>query len=192
MTRPHAFRRLPAAPPRHHARTVATAALAALLVACAAPTRTARGITPTAAATTFVLVRHAEKATDDPRDPALLPAGEQRAKRLAAMLAGVTLRAVYATRFRRTQQTAAPTARMHGLEVRTYDPAGPADAFARQLRTTHSGGTVLVVGHSNTVPALAAALCACTVEPMPETEYGRYYRLTVQGDGPARLEGATW
>jgi broad specificity phosphatase PhoE len=141
-------------------------------------------------AATFVVVRHAEKAQDDPRDPS--PAGRARAERLAGMLADAPLAAVYATPFRRTRATAQPAARLHGLTVTTYDAAQPAAALAARLRASHARGTVLVVGHSNTAPALAAALCACVVEPMPKDEYGRYYRLGASPGAPARLEVLAW
>lgn len=174
---------------RYRVRTLCAVVLAAGLAACASPPATHDAAAP---GTTFILVRHAEKAADDPRDPSLLPAGEQRARRLAELMRSEPLHAVYATPFRRTRATAAPSAQAHGLQVRTYDAAQPAAAFAAQLRREHREGSVLVVGHSNTVPALAAALCACPVEPMPDTEYGRRYRLTAQGDAPARLEVIAW
>lgn len=166
-------------------------ALLALLPGCASMARGPAAAVPPPGAT-FMLVRHAEKAQDDPRDPGLLPAGEARARRLAEMLANAPLRAVYATPFRRTRLTAAPTADAHGLSIWIHDPAEPPAITAARLRDTHRDGVVLVVGHSNTLPPLAAALCGCDVAPMPESEYGRYYRLRSPGAGPARLEVLAW
>lgn len=167
----------------------------AVALCCAASLAACAGLPePTPAGATFVLVRHAEKATDDPRDPSLTPAGLDRAERLARMLADAGLTAVYATAYRRTQSTAQPTASQHGLPVTTYDAAQPPAALAARLRADHRRGTVLVVGHSNTAPGLAAALCACEVEPLAESEYGRYYRLTAPAspEAPARLEVLAW
>jgi broad specificity phosphatase PhoE len=135
-------------------------------------------------------VRHAEKAGDDPRDPSLSEAGAARAQALARWLADAPLRAVYATGYRRTQQTARPSADAHGLAVTPYDASLPAGAFAARLRTTHRRGTVLVVGHSNTAPALAAALCGCATTPLGDGDYGRVYRIRVDADGHARLDEA--
>lgn len=137
---------------------------------------------------TFVLVRHAEKATDDPRDPVLTPEGMVRAQRLADSLRDTGLSAVYATGYRRTQQTAAPTAQGHGLEVTTYDAKQPASEFAALLRQRHTDDSVLVVGHSNTVPDIASALCDCPVEAMPETEYDRTITVRIAADGSAVME----
>ena len=138
--------------------------------------------------TTFVIVRHAEKATDDPRDPSLSEAGHARAQALARLLADASLNAVYATPYRRTQQTASPTAESHGISVSTYDAAIPAAQFAKQLRATYAQGeTVLVVGHSNTLPDIAATLSGQQTDAMPEVEFDRLYRIRVTTDGKASL-----
>jgi broad specificity phosphatase PhoE len=147
-----------------------------------------RALPDPAEGATFVIVRHGEKATDDPKDPSLAPAGEKRAARLAARLGREPVVAVYATGFRRTQSTAAPTARAHGLAVTPYDAAMPAADFARDLRARHAAGTVLVVGHSNTVPAIAQALCGCTIEPIPDAEYGRRITLRALPDGRVTVD----
>lgn len=136
----------------------------------------------------FVLVRHAEKAKDDPKDPTLSQAGVTRAQRLAESLAKRHVVAAYATKYRRTRLTAAPTVMSHHLDLRTYDASLPATEFARQLRESHPEGTVLVVGHSNTIPDLAAALCACEVAPMREDEFDRRIEIRVAADGSARME----
>ena len=138
--------------------------------------------------TTFVIVRHAEKATDDARDPSLSQAGHDRAQALARLLADAPVSATYATRYRRTQQTAAPTASAQRISVSTYEAALPALQFATQLRETHAhGGTVLVVGHSNTVPDIAAALSGQYTDAMPESEFDRLYRIRIDADGKASL-----
>lgn len=153
-----------------------------LLAACA----TARS--DVAPGATFVLIRHAEKGDDDARDPSLSQAGRKRVERLVSRLRDTRLTAVYASNFRRTQQTAAPIAAAHGLTVTTYDPARPAAAFAAALRSVHPSGTVLVVGHSNTIPALAQALCRCDIGPTAESEYGRRITIEVLPDGRATVD----
>lgn len=152
--------------------------LSVLLAACASA--------PPTPNSSFVIVRHAEKANDDPRDPSLSEAGRARAERLAAALKNQPVRAVYATAYRRTQQTGEPTARSHGLHVVTYDAKQPATDFAASLRREHTADTVLVVAHSNTAPDIAAALCQCTVAPMAETEFDRRMRIDFDRDGHPR------
>lgn len=138
--------------------------------------------------TTFILVRHAEKATDDPRDPSLTPDGVRRAERLAWSLQRRPVVAVYATALRRTQDTAAPLAKDHGLAVATYDAAEPPAALAARLRAAHAAGTVVVVGHSNTIPSLASAFCGCTIGPIAESEYGRRITLRALPDGRVTVD----
>lgn len=135
---------------------------------------------------TYLLVRHAEKDVTAGKDPPLTAAGEARALRLAASLADQPLEAIYSSATRRTRQTAAPVARAKGLAVRPYDPADAA-GFARRLRSEHPTGTVLVVGHSDTLPPLARALCACDVADMDERLYGIRYTLRFDADGHAVL-----
>ena len=136
---------------------------------------------------TIVVVRHAEKASDTARDPELSDAGHARARALAAALRDEPLVAAWSSDFRRTRQTAAPAAQAHGLDVRTYDAALPAEEFARQLRRAHASGFVLVVGHSNTVPGIVAALCGCEVDPIDESVYGGRYDVRFDADGRATL-----
>lgn len=152
----------------------------AALLACLAGGATAGGSEADRAAiatTTFILVRHAEKATDDPRDPALTPAGHQRAERLARLLADRPLAAVYATDYRRTRQTAQPAAAGHGLDVTIYDAGLSPDEFAQRLRRRHHGDTILVVGHSNTIPEIMSQLCECMAHPLEEDDYGDLFEI---------------
>ncbi len=140
------------------------------------------------AATTFVIVRHAEKYTDDAKDPSLSEAGLARARHASARFADRRVAAVYATGYRRTQMTAAQTAQAHGLSIVTYDAAQPEAEFAAQLRRAHTAGVVLVVGHSNTVAGIAGALCVCAVSPLREDEYDRWIEIRIGPDGAIKLE----
>ena len=137
---------------------------------------------------TFLVVRHAEKATDpgSPRDPPLSAAGEARARALATRLSATPLVAVYATPWRRTRDTAAAAAAAHRLAVRSEDPPDDATAYARTLRARHRAGTVLIVGHSNTVPALVAALCDCDAPALGDADYGDLFLIEPVANGSGR------
>lgn len=135
----------------------------------------------------FIVVRHAEKTDDGSRDPTLNPKGQARAQALREALANEPLRAAYATDFQRTRQTAQPTAQAHQVETMTYDAKQPAAEFATQLRQRHANGAVLVVGHSNTVPDIVAALCGCKAPPLDETEYDRLSIVEIDAGKPPRL-----
>lgn len=132
----------------------------------------------------YIVVRHAQKATGD--DPPLTAEGEAHAQALAVALADAGVTAIYATPFRRTQATAAPLAARSGIVVTPYEP-GDAAATAAAIRAAHPHGTVLVVGHSNTVPELVGAFAGVDVPPMPDTDYTRMYAIVVGAEGRVRL-----
>src|SRR6185436_2612241 len=56
--------------------------------------------------TTVILVRHAEKVIDpNNSDPDLSPAGQARAQEIVRIFSDAGINAIYATQYRRTQQT---------------------------------------------------------------------------------------
>lgn len=106
--------------------------------------------------TTFILVRHAEKADDGTDDPPLTLQGEARAKRLANLFEDASLNALYSTHYKRTRLTAEPLSATKNLEVQTYEAFKP-EAIAEMLER-HRGGVVFVTGHSNNIPWTANLL----------------------------------
>jgi broad specificity phosphatase PhoE len=165
-----------------------------LLVACAGarPTEPRSEAPAPSASTLVLLVRHGEKATDGGDDPALTPAGQQRAEALIQVAQNAGVSAIYATRFRRTRETAQPLAERLGIPVTVGEVIrggnqAQATAQAQELLTKHRGQVVLVVGHSNTLPLLAEALAGIPIQPIPDTEYDRLMVVVVPPSGPARL-----
>ena len=67
--------------------------------------------------TMIIVVRHAEKASDDPKDPGLSEQGKIRANKLAEILKHSDLEAVFTTQYKRTQQTGLPAASQAGLAL---------------------------------------------------------------------------
>jgi broad specificity phosphatase PhoE len=60
-------------------------------------------------------------------------------------------------------------------------------AVADAVRARPAGETVLVVGHSNTIPAIIAALGGPRLADMCEQEYATLFILTIPASGPAKL-----
>ncbi len=155
-----------------------SAALAGVLaspLADAAPT--------TAPPLTVFVVRHAEKAKGD--DPPLLPVGAARAAALDRMLGDVVLQGIWSSDTQRTRDTAGPTATARDMPLKFYDPRD-SDALVKRLKA--AGGTHLVVGHSNTVPALVHALGGVKGPDLPETEYDRLMVVVVPETGPPAVQ----
>lgn len=136
--------------------------------------------------TTLFLVRHAEKAASVWEDPGLTPSGAARADELAYILKHVKLDAIYSTPFERTKLTVLPTAKEKGLEVKLYKP-GEEDFLEKVLRA-FSGGTVLIVGHSNTIPRLANELAGQSdFSDLDDTTYDNLFIACVPTEGRAAI-----
>ncbi|MFC1661956.1 histidine phosphatase family protein [Gemmatimonadota bacterium] len=126
------------------------------------------------------LVRHAEKADDPSDDPPLTEVGEARAAALAFLLSDAGLTHIHSTPTRRTMDTASPVQEVTGLGVEPYQ-GGELGQLAAALRSTP--GRHLVVGHSNTTPALVGLLGGDPGVPMEDSEYDRFYVLTLHPSG---------
>jgi len=142
--------------------------------------------------TTVILVRHAEKMTTpgDP-NPKLTPAGEQRARDLVTALGRRRVNAVITTDLERTRLTGRPTAERFHLTPEEVQVSGDvlvhAAAVADAIRSRHRGQTVLVVGHSNTVPKIIAALGGSTLGDICDTAYSNLFTLVIPRRGTPRL-----
>ena len=137
-----------------------------------------------------LLVRHAEKAAVPADDPPLTAAGAERAQALAIALRDAGVTAIITTQLRRTRETAQPLATARGLTpevvpVRSGETESHAKAVAAAVRR-HPGGIVLIAGHSNTVPAIIAALGGPHLPDICESVYANLFIL-VPGAKEARL-----
>lgn len=136
---------------------------------------------------TYFLIRHAEKHRSNPEDedPKLNEAGMERAQNWAEIFAEIKLDAVYSSDFKRTRQTAKPTAESKGLEIISYDPHGIYETgFIEETK----GQNILVVGHSNTIPKLANYLLKQEkYEDIPDSLYGKLFIISGQGENASPM-----
>jgi broad specificity phosphatase PhoE len=130
--------------------------------------------TATAQSTIFI-VRHAEKA-DATKDPDLSEAGRARAEALAKTLRDANVTAIYATEFKRTQQTAAPLAKVLGITVTILPPKDNAALIAKLRAST---GNALVVGHGDTIPDLIKALGISDPINIAENDYDNLFAVVL-------------
>jgi broad specificity phosphatase PhoE len=137
-----------------------------------------------AQATTVIVVRHAEKA-DASADPELSEAGKARAVALADALAGANVKGIYTTQYKRTRNTATPLAEKLGMTpvviTAGADVAAMSKDIAARIHKEHHGETVLVVGHSNTAPAMVTALGGTDVGKIEDAEYDHMYIVIIDG-----------
>ncbi len=136
--------------------------------------------------TTLFLVRHAEKIKDGSNDPILTPEGEARAHELMYILKHVELDAIYSTPYKRTQQTSLPTAKDKNLKIQNYKPGER--NFLEKVLNSNSGGTVLIVGHSNTIPILANELAGRqNYENLNDVTYDNFFIALVHSNGQTKI-----
>lgn len=137
---------------------------------------------------TLILVRHAEKQVVPPenKDPDLSTAGQERAQELARMFGGSAITGIYATEYKRTQQTVKPLAEKLGLTVNQTEARKTPD-LVKQLQARQSGEIIFIAGHNNTVPEIIAAFGGPKLPIIPETDYDNLYILIVQSDGSSKL-----
>ena len=132
--------------------------------------------------TTYYLIRHAEKDRSDldDIDPELNQNGLGRAMHWAEIFAEVELDAIYSTDYQRTTMTAAPTSVKQDLTVKYYDPD---ELDINLFMTNNLGGTVLVVGHSNSTPELVNRMLGVEkYDPMDDYDNGSLFIVQVIGD----------
>ncbi len=138
----------------------------------------------------IVLVRHAEKASATDPDPSLSEAGRARADALVATLRHAPPNWIVVTSRKRTAETAAPVAATFHVtpQVVSLDGGGAAHLSAVVEAVRKQRGTVLVVGHSNTVPALVKALGGPALPDLCDASYATLYVLQPARDSkPAQL-----
>jgi broad specificity phosphatase PhoE len=134
-------------------------------------------------ATTVIMVRHAEKLQHAPGgDSGLDPKGIVRAQELKRTLIDAGVHALYASQYPRARLTAEPLAQALRDSVRTYD-ANRNDLLAERIRREHRGQTVLVVGHSDSLPEFFEALTGSKLNEGATVAYDRLFVITLLGDG---------
>ena len=137
--------------------------------------------------TTIMLVRHAEKNIEpNNQDPDLSPEGFERAQEIARVFGEAGINAIYATQYKRTQQTVKPLSDRTGVPVKLLQ-SNQTDELVNQLQTTNRGQTVFIAGHNNTVPAIVSALSGETFPVIPESEFDNLYIVTIYRFGKAKV-----
>jgi broad specificity phosphatase PhoE len=128
----------------------------------------------------LVIVRHAEKATSGGKDPDLSPAGRARAEALARILKDSHIGAIFTSEFKRTQETAAPTATSAGI---TPIVIAAKDTVELVAKLHQLNGNALLVAHGDTIPDVIKAFGIDAPIQIPESDYTELF-IVILGDKP--------
>lgn len=129
--------------------------------------------------TDYYVVRHAERANNSDDSPLATPAGFTRAAALRDRLADKSIDFIFVSDKRRTQQTAAPTATLFGLNPRII-PSTNTNQLITELRAirgpTIFTQSVLVVRHSPEIHLIVNALSPFdTITPISGDQFNNLF-----------------
>jgi phosphohistidine phosphatase SixA len=130
------------------------------------------------AGTTIYLVRHAEKDTGN--NPPLTQAGFKRAGDLMRYLQSKGVSKIYSTKYKRTNQTADSLKIAQNLTAINYEADTLGNDLVEKIKANgDEGKTILVVGHSNTVPKLIRRLGVktYTVQNLGDYEFDNIFKV---------------
>src|SRR5262249_2606113 len=137
-----------------------------------------------------ILLRHADRTDADD----LSPAGEQRAKLLARMLAEAGVSVAFRSQFKRAAKTLAPLkkklAQVQVKEIKFEDPNDP-DGYAKKIAAAihplPKESVVAVVGHNNSIGPTIAQLGGGPIDPIAEKEFDKLFVLFAEPGQPTSL-----
>jgi hypothetical protein len=172
------------------ARASGTTAWAASVLAALMISAAGTAVLQTRAPTIVVILGPAEAANTGRPNPGLSAAGLARARELVRVIgdlpANAQVAAVFATRYRDSQETAEPIARHLNLPVQLVDSADR-EQLLRRIGADYRGQLLVVVTDGKAMPALISGLLSGAVsaaEPMPGPD--RIYVVTMPRIGAGR------
>ena len=136
--------------------------------------------------TTIILIRHGERNAPTPAnpDPHLTTAGKARAKKLIHVVGESSIKAIYRSHFVRAKETAQPLAAHLGLSpIEIDEPL----QIKSDILTNHAGETVLVIGHSDTVPDLINQLGAGSMPVIDDSQFDNLFVVKKISSGEASV-----
>ena len=147
--------------------------------------------------TTVFLVRHAERAEEPRQDPPLTEKGTARSQDLARLLSSAGIKAIFTSQYARTKLTAEPLAKQLGitataqtLKLNTSNPRQIAEESTKETVDkimSNAGGSVLVVGHSNSIPDVIKMLGGDVTPTIDEKTFNDLFIVTVYAKGKAKV-----
>ncbi len=130
--------------------------------------------------TQIYILRHTEKI-DNSEDPGLSIAGEKRAAYWRKVLQYIQFDQILATNYKRNSETASIIAQGFNTKIEFYHPMSfEVLEFIAKVK----GQTVLIIGHSNTIPDMANRILGESIyDPLSHKDYNKLILITINEDG---------
>jgi 2,3-bisphosphoglycerate-dependent phosphoglycerate mutase len=134
-------------------------------------------------ATTLILIRHGERDEPAAADQPLNGDGKDRARLLVHVLGQTGIKAIYTSTAIRTQQMAQPLATFLALiPIKEFD--SPVE-IKNHILLNHAGKTILVIGHSDSVPQLMNLFTGGHILDIDNLKFDNMFVLTALNSGTA-------
>jgi broad specificity phosphatase PhoE len=142
------------------------------------------------ATTTVIFARYADLMSGDDANPGLSAAGQRRANELARVLADVDVvagvDAIFATQYRKSQETADPLAQQLKLPVQVVE-ASNIRGLADMILQEYKGQIVLVITDAEALPQLIRRFHGSKkLPPMAEDEHDNLYIVSIPWYGKVK------
>jgi phosphohistidine phosphatase SixA len=140
--------------------------------------------------TTVYIIRHAEKMSEQDRDPDLSERGRARAESLAVQLRDSGVNVIIVSNLKRTGQTAAPLAKLRHINPKVISIEGSVEGHVARIADEvlkHPGATILIVGHNNTVGKIVEKIGGGHIGDLCGDEYANLIIVSLEKGKPGKI-----
>ena len=132
----------------------------------------------------FYLIRHAEKDTSIKDEPPLTEEGLKRATKVADIMRGTRVDAIYSTLTLRAMFTVDSLADIKAMSILPYENKGLKEILEK-VKTSDEHNRIFMVGHSNTIPSITNTLAGKDVftKTFDESDYGNFVIVVLKKSG---------
>jgi len=132
----------------------------------------------------YYLVRHAEKDTTIKDEPPLTTEGLSRATKIADIMRGTRVDAIYSTMTLRTMFTVDSLADIKAMNILPYENKTLKDLL-ETVKTSTDYNRIFIVGHSNTIPSITNTLAGRDIftKTFDESDYANFVIVVEKKSG---------
>jgi phosphohistidine phosphatase SixA len=132
----------------------------------------------------YYLVRHAEKDTSIKDEPPLSPEGVKRGTRIADILKGTRVDAIYSTLTLRTMFTVDSLADIKSMTIKPYENK-ELKTLLDDVKKSTDFNRIFIVGHANTIPSITNSLAGRQIfnRVFEENEYDNFVIVVEKKSG---------